>query len=66
MFKSKYDLWLENQNEATRVYLKNQRKEDDKLIWLGFGLGIPVGLILAVLIFNLLAWSHKYAIPVFR
>lgn len=55
MFKSKYDLWLENQNEATRVYLKNQRKEDDKLIWLGFGLGIPVGLILAVLIFNLLA-----------
>ena len=54
MFKSKYDLWLDNQNEATRVYLKNQMKESDKLIWLGFSLGVPVGLILAVLISTVL------------
>jgi hypothetical protein len=54
MFKSKWDIWLENQNAATRVYLKNQMKEDDKLIWLGFGLGIPVGLLLAVIIYSAL------------
>lgn len=54
MFKSKYDLWLDNQNEATRVYFKNQMREQDKLIWLGFSLGIPVGLILAVLIYSAL------------
>lgn len=50
MFKSKWDIWLENQNEATRVYLKNKMKEDDKLIWLGFSLGVPTGLLLAVII----------------
>ena len=50
MFKSKWDLWLENQNEATRVYLQTQAKEDDKLIWFGFGLGIPVGMLLTILI----------------
>ena len=54
MFKSKWDLWLENQNEATRVYLKNQMKEDDKLIWLGFSLGVPTGLLLAVIIYSAL------------
>ena len=54
MFKSKYDLWLDNQNEATRVYFKNQMKENDKLIWLGFSLGVPVGLLLAVFISTVL------------
>ena len=54
MFKSKYDIWLENQNEATRVYLRNQMKEDDKLVWLGFSLGVPTGLLLAVLIYSAL------------
>ena len=54
MFKSKWDLWLENQNEATRIYFNNQMKENDKLIWLGFSLGIPVGIMLTILIWMLL------------
>ncbi len=54
MFKTKYDLWLENQNEATRVYLSNQRKEDNKLIWVGFWLGSLVSTILVISISTLL------------
>ena len=54
MFKSKYDLWLDNQNEATRVYLNNQRKEDSKLIMLGWWLGVTSGSILTILIYSML------------
>jgi len=54
MFKSKYDLWLESQNEATQVYLSNQRKEDSKLIMLGWWLGVTSGCILSILIWSLL------------
>ncbi len=32
MFKSKFDKWYDNQNDATKVFLDNQRKEDNKLI----------------------------------
>ena len=32
----------------------NQMKEDDKLVWLGFSLGVPTGLLLAVLIYSAL------------
>ena len=54
MYKSKYDLWLESQNEATQVYLSNQRKEDSKLIMLGWWLGVTSGSLLTVLIYSML------------
>lgn len=54
MFKSKFDKWYDNQNDATKVFLDNQRKEDNKLIMLGVYLGFPVGSILTILIYSVL------------
>jgi hypothetical protein len=54
MFKSKYDLWFENQNEATKTYLENRSKEDSKLIMLGWWLGVTSGSLLTILIYSML------------
>ncbi|MDA9938721.1 hypothetical protein N9C48_01290 [bacterium] len=54
MFKSKWDLWLESQNEATRVYLGRRAKEDGKLIMLGWWLGLSSGCLLTIVIWSLL------------
>lgn len=54
MFKSKYDLWFENQNEATKTYLENRSKEDSKLIMLGWWLGLTSGSLLTILIYSML------------
>ena len=54
MFKTKYDLWLESQNEATRVYLRNSTKDYNKLVWAGFWLGSLVSTILVISILKLL------------
>ena len=39
MFKSKWDRWYDNQNEATKVWLDAQAKEDNKFI---LTFGIPI------------------------
>jgi len=42
MFKSKWDIWYENQNPTTQVWLDAQAKETNKLI---VAVAIPVFLL---------------------
>ena len=46
---SKFDKWLDNQNEATQVYFKNQMKQDQSLILISLGIGFSFGFVLAIL-----------------
>jgi len=47
---NKWDKWYANQNEATRVWLDAQAKEDNKLICLGMSVGFVFGLMLGIVI----------------
>lgn len=47
---TKFDKWLDNQNEATKVYFKNRMREDDQLVWLGMMIGFPIGILFTILI----------------
>ena len=51
---NKWDKWYANQNEATRVWLDAQAKEDNKLICLGMSVGFVFGLMLGIVILQLL------------
>ncbi|MGY8864643.1 MAG: hypothetical protein ACKVJK_03325 [Methylophagaceae bacterium] len=53
MFKTKWDVWVEHQSEATRTYLQRGAKEDSKLIMLGWWLGLTSGCILTILVWSL-------------
>ena len=54
MFKSKFDKWYDKQNDATKVFLDNQRKEDSKLIMLGWWLGVTSGSLFTLVICSML------------
>ena len=47
---NKWDKWYANQNEATRVWLDSQSKQDDKLIYLGMSIGFIFGFALGIII----------------
>lgn len=51
MFKSKWDIWYDNQNEATRAWIDAQSREDNKLIFTSMAVGAFFGFILCAALF---------------
>lgn len=50
MKHSKWANWYDNQNDATKVWLDTQAKEDNKLIFLGMLPGFFLGVIVTTLL----------------
>ena len=47
---TKWDKWLDSQNETTQIYFKNRMKEDNPLIYMSIGIGVMIGFIFGLVI----------------
>lgn len=47
---NKYEAWYNNQNDTTKAWLDAQQKEDDKLIFLGMGIGFILGIVVGIIL----------------
>ena len=48
---TKWDRWLESQNETTQTYFKERMKEDNPLIFGSMGFGFVFGFMVGMIIF---------------
>ena len=47
---SKFSTWYNNQNETTKAWLDKQALWHDKDMWVAFGIGILVGIMIGLMV----------------